>query len=178
MMAAASEAGAAPAVAGGLAARLERLLGWVNGALLSAGMVALVFFCFAQAVDRYTLKTGFDAHDQLARVGLVWLVFCGMALGYAARENLRIDLLARRMPRPLLRAREALFELVVFGVCVLLHWKAWAVVEVAGLQPILGTPFTNALPHSAILLGTLSIALTCLLRLWRMAQGRGEAEKL
>ncbi|MDB5859917.1 MAG: tripartite ATP-independent periplasmic transporter, DctQ component family protein 11 [Ramlibacter sp.] len=174
MTAAASGPRAAGAAGGGVAARLERLLTWVNGALLSVGMVALVFFSFAQAVDRYTIKTKFDAHDQLARVGLVWVVFCGMALGYAARENLRIDLLARRMPLPLLRAREALFEFVVFAVCVLLHWKAWAVIEVAGMQPIMGTPFTNALPHSAILLGTLSIAFTCLLRLWRMAHGRWE----
>ena len=175
MRVATADAGAATAPRMGLAARLERLLGWVNGALLSIGMVARVFFCFAQAVDRYTLKTSFDAHDQLARVGLVWVVFCGMALGYAARENLRIDLLARRMPRTLLRVREALFEAVILLVCVLLHWKAWAVVQVAGMQPILGTPFTNALPHSAILLGTVSIAFTCLLRLWRMGRGEWEA---
>lgn len=175
MRVATADAGAATAPRMSPAARLERLLGWVNGALLSLGMVALVFFCFAQAVDRYTLKTSFDAHDQLARVGLVWVVFCGMALGYAARENLRIDLLARRMPRTLLRVREALFEFVILLVCVLLHWKAWAVVQVAGMQPILGTPFTNALPHSAILLGTVSIALTCLLRLWRMGRGEWEA---
>lgn len=175
MSAAAANVGAVEAPRSSAAARLERLLGWVNGALLSVGMVALVFFCFAQAVDRYTLKTRFDAHDQLARVGLVWVVFCGMALGYAARENLRIDLLARRMPRTLLRAREALFEFVILLVCVLLHWKAWAVVQVASMQPILGTPFTNALPHSAILLGTASIAFTCLLRLWRMGRGEWEA---
>lgn len=170
----ASQAGGADAPGAGPAALLERLLGWVNGALLSAGMVAVVFFCFVQAVDRYTVTTKFDAHDQLARVGLVWVVFCGMALGYAARENLRIDLLVRRLPRRLLRVREALFEAIIFLVCLLLHWKAWAVVGVAAMQPILGTPFTNALPHSAILLGTASIAATCLLRLWRMAHGRWE----
>lgn len=174
-MPAASQAGNIGAAGGGPTALLERLLGWVNGALLSAGMVAVVFFCFAQAVDRYTVTTKFDAHDQLARVGLVWVVFCGMALGYAARENLRIDLLVRRMPERLLRVREVLFEAVILLVCLLLHWKAWAVVAVAAMQPILGTPFTNALPHSAILLGTGSIALTCLLRLWRMAHGRWEA---
>lgn len=157
-------------------ARVERALHWLNAALLSVGMVGLVFFCFAQAVDRYTVKSSFDAHDQLAKVGLVWLVFCGMALGYANRENLRIDLFGRRLPLRWLRAREAVFEALTLGVCLLVHWKAWAVIEVAGLQPIMGTPFTNALPHSAILLGTATIGLTCLLRLLRLAGGRPEPE--
>jgi TRAP-type C4-dicarboxylate transport system permease small subunit len=156
----------------GWLARVERGLAWLNGFFVTVGMLALVFFCFAQAVDRYTVKSSFDAHDQLAKVGLVWLVFCGMALGYAARENLRIDLFARHLSRRWLALREAVFEALTLAVCVLIHWKAWAVIDVSAMQPILGTPLTNAVPYSAILLGTVSIGLTCLVRLMAMAMPR------
>jgi TRAP-type C4-dicarboxylate transport system permease small subunit len=154
--------------------RLERWLGWLNALLLYAGMIAVVFFCFFQALDRYTFKSSFAAHDQLAKVGLVWLVYAGTALGYAARENLRIDLFRRYLPRAVLGVREALFEAAILATSLVIHWNAWAVVEVASFQQIMGTPLTNAVPYATILLGTVSIALTCLVRLLRMAAGAPE----
>jgi TRAP-type C4-dicarboxylate transport system permease small subunit len=151
--------------------RLQRALDLVNALFTVLGLVTVVVFCFGQAADRYTVKSSFDAHDQLAKVGLVWLVFSGMALAYSARENLRIDLFSRKLPPAVLRVREMAFELVTLAVLVLLHWKAWAVVEVAGMQPIMGTPLTNAFSYSAILLGTLSLAVTCVLRLVALVRG-------
>lgn len=155
-------------------ARIERWLLWVNAFFLYVGMIALVFFCFAQAVDRYTIHSSFDAHDQLAKVGLVWLVFTGMALGYSAGENLRIDLFSNRIPLRLIAARETIFEAAILVASVLIIWKAFAVVDVAGFQQILGTPFTNAVPYSAILLGITTIAFTSMVRLVHMVTGRTE----
>ena len=146
----------------------------MNTFFLYVGMIALIFFCFAQAVDRYTIHSSFDAHDQLAKVGLVWLVFTGMALGYSARENLRIDLFSSRIPPRLIAAREIIFEAAILVAAVLIVWKAFAVVDVAGFQQILGTPFTNAVPYSAILLGITMIAFTSMVRLVRMVTGRTE----
>jgi TRAP-type C4-dicarboxylate transport system permease small subunit len=160
---------------------LERWLLRLNAALVMVGIIAVVLFCLGQAIDRYSFKSRFDAYDQLARVGLVWLVFAGMAWGYAARQNLRIDLFARHLPSGVVRWRERLFETLVLLTSVLLHWKAWAVIEVSGFQPIMGTPFTNAFPYSVILLSTATMGLTALLRLWRpvvmpvMGHGEGLA---
>jgi TRAP-type C4-dicarboxylate transport system permease small subunit len=148
---------------------LEHWLLRANAVLLILGMAAVVLFCLGQALDRYAIQSRFDAHDQLAKMGLVWLVFSGMAVGYAARENLRIDLFSQWLSPATLRLRERVFDVVVLLTCILLHWKAWAVVEVAGFQQILGTPFTNAWPYSAILLSTVTMALTCVLRLQRPA---------
>lgn len=149
--------------------QVERALRWINGALFCTGLVVVLFFCFSQALDRYTLKSSFDAHDQLARIGLVWLVFSGMAVGYAERDNLRIDLFARYLPPRVVVLREALFEAAILATSVLIHWKAWLVMEVSNRQQIMSTPFTNLVPHSAILLSTATIALVCFVRLVRMA---------
>ena len=104
----------------------------------------------------------------------MWLVFTGMALGYSAGENLRIDLFSSRIPPGLIAARETIFEAAILVASVLIIWKAFAVVDVAGFQQILGTPFTNAVPYSAILLGITTIAFTSMVRLVRMVTGRTE----
>lgn len=144
----------------------------VNQGIVFGAMLVVLVFTFGQAVDRYALHTSFDAHDQMAKIGLVWLVFAGMAVAYARRENLRIDLFAKYLPPGLLRAREAAFELAILAVCVLVHVKAWAVLEVAAFQQILGTPLTNVVPYTAILVGTAAIAFTCVLRLIDAVTGR------
>jgi TRAP-type C4-dicarboxylate transport system permease small subunit len=151
--------------AGSLLARVQRVFDLVNATLLILSLLTVVFFCFAQAADRYTIKSAFDAHDQLAKVGLVWLVFSGMSLAYSARENLRIDLISRHLPPSIVRVREIGFELVTLLVNILLHVKAWDVVSVSAMQPIMGTPLTNAFSYSAILVGTVSLAVTCVVRL-------------
>lgn len=145
--------------------RIERWLTAANQLIVFVAMLVVLIFTFCQALDRYLLKTSFDAYDQIAKIGLVWLVFTGTAVAYAQHANLRIDLISNYLPPALRRAREALFELAILAICVLVNIKAWSVLEVVAFQLILGTPFSNAVPYSAILLGTLAIALSCVLRL-------------
>ncbi len=152
--------------------RAEHWLIRVNQAIVFVAMLVVLVFTFGQAVDRYALHTSFDAHDQLAKVGLVWLVFAGMAVAYAQRENLRIDLIAKYLSPAVVRWRDALFELAILAVCVLVNVKAWDVLEVVAFQQIMGTPLTNAVPYSAILLGTAAIAFTCVLRLIDVLKGK------
>ena len=145
--------------------RLERWLTALNQAIVFVAMLVVLIFTFGQAIDRYLLKTAFDAHDQIAKIGLVWLVFAGTAVAYDQHSNLRIDLISQYLPSALRRWREALFELAILAICVLVNIKAWNVLEVAAFQQIMGTPFTNDVPYSAIVLGTVSIAFSCVLRL-------------
>jgi TRAP-type C4-dicarboxylate transport system permease small subunit len=152
--------------------RIEHWLTVVNQAIVFVAMLVVLVFTFGQAVDRYALHTSFDAHDQIAKIGLVWLVFAGTAVAYAQHLNLRIDLIAKYLPPAVLRWRDALFELAILAVCILLNVKAWSVLEVVAFQQIMGTPFTNAVPYSAILVGTAAIAFSCVLRLLDAISGK------
>lgn len=145
--------------------RAEGAVCALNQAVVFASMLVVVAFTFGQAVDRYLLKSSFSAHDQVAKIGLVWLVFAGTAAAYARGENLRIDLIAKYLPAGVLRWREAAFEAAILAVAVLVHVKAWDVIRVAAFQQIMGTPFTNVVPYSAILAGSAAIALSCLIRI-------------
>ena len=143
---------------------LDRWLGILNEGLVFLAMVLVLLFTFGQAVDRYLLKTTFSAHDQVAKIGLVWLVFAGTAAAYRRRENLRIDLFVTRLPPRLILWRDAVLEVTILALAILIHVKAWDVIGVAAFQQIMGTPFTNVLPYSAILLGSASIVLSCAVR--------------
>ena len=152
--------------------RVEQWLTAVNQVIVFVSMLVVLVFTFGQAVDRYAIHSSFDAHDQIAKIGLVWLVFAGTAVAYAQHANLKIDLIAKYLPPTLLRCRDALFELAILGVCVLVNVKAWSVLEVVAFQQIMGTPFTNAVPYSAILMGTAAIAFSCVLRILAALTGK------
>ena len=62
--------------------------------------------------------------------------------------------------------------MAILGVCVLVNVKAWSVLEVVAFQQIMGTPFTNAVPYSAILVGTAAIAFSCVLRIVAALTGK------
>lgn len=144
--------------------RLEGIVSALNHVVVFAAMVVVVLFTFGQAVDRYLIKSSFSAHDQVAKIGLVWLVFAGMAVAYARGENLRIDLIGKYLPPALRRTREVLFEAAILGIVILVNIKAWDVMRVAAFQQIMGTPFTNVVPYSAIVAGSAAIALSALVR--------------
>lgn len=152
--------------------RIERWLTIVNQVIVFVAMLVVLAFTFGQALDRYLLHTAFDAHDQIAKIGLVWLVFAGTAVAYAQHANLRIDLISQYLRPGLRRGREALFELATLALCVVVNVKAWNVLDVVAFQQIMGTPFTNAVPYSAIVAGTAAIGFTCVLRLLAIATGR------
>ena len=145
--------------------RLDRWVATCHQAIVLITMLTVLAFTFGQALDRHFLKTSFSAHDQMAKIALIWLVFSGTAVAYQRCENLRIDLLEKYLPQAAQRWRSVAFEVMILFLAVLLHVKAWSVIQVAAFQQILGTPFTNVLPYSAILAGTVAIALSCTVRI-------------
>lgn len=149
---------------------LDWAIGWLERLAriwLVLMVVVVLAFTFGQVLDRYLVSTGFDGFDQLARLGLVWATFIGIALAFRDRRTIRIELFEERLPPWLKRARDLLFELLVLALLVLVHVKGWPVVAVGARQNILGTPFTLAMGYSALLVGTVLYGLFVLLRIAR-----------
>lgn len=143
----------------GLAA-VELLARWY----IVATMLVVLAFTFGQVLDRYIFKSSFDAYDQLARIGLVWTTFIGTAMGFRERRTIRVDLIDSILPQRLVRVKEAVFDLVILFLVVMIHVKGWRVVEVGAYQNIIGTPFTYAVSYIALLAGTVLLAAFVLLR--------------
>ena len=90
--------------------RLDWAIGWLERLAriwLVLMVVVVLVFTFGQVLDRYLVSTGFDGFDQLARLGLVWATFIGIALAFRDRRTIRIELFEERLPPWLKRAPAA-----------------------------------------------------------------------
>lgn len=142
---------------------LETLTEWLVGALV----IFLVGLVASQVVDRHFIDVPVDAPDQLARIAIVWLTFLGFALALRANVTIRIDILDQFLPRWPRLVLQALFDLAILALLILLIFKTWRIIEVGGTQIILGTPFTAALPNTGMFVGVTLMALFTVGRMMR-----------
>jgi len=139
---------------------------------LVAMMLVILAFTVGQVVDRYILKSTFNAYDQLARMGLVWATFIGLALGFREHANIRIDLIDHVLPRHAVLIKQLVFDVAVLALVILINIESWRVVEVGAFQMVIGTPFTYELVYLALTCGTVLLGLFALLRIADAVTGR------
>lgn len=116
-------------------------------------MVGILGFTVAQVVDRYLIKSAFNAHDQYARLSLVVLTFVGIAIGIRDRVNVRIELIAHLASNETSRRVAVVLDLVTVAIALLLTFVSHRMLEIGASQPILGTPFTYEAMYLAQLCG-------------------------
>jgi TRAP-type transport system small permease protein len=150
-----------------LLAALDRI-GQLLVALL---LVVVLVFTVGQVVDRYVLKGAFNAYDQMARLGLVWLTFIGIAMGFRERANIRIDLLDHLLPPRFAAVKGAVLDAAILALTVLIHVESWRLIEVGAFQVVIGTPFTYVAVYSGLVAGTALLAVFLALRLLAFALG-------
>lgn len=149
----------------GLVLRADRWLCWVGRLAVALTLAMVLVFCFAQVLDRYLLKTQFDAWDQVARIGMLWCAFVGAAMALRERRNVVIDLIDRHLSDRVRRARDRLFDALLLALAATLFYKGLDVVAVGNFQDIVGTPFTYAVSYASLTVGMVFFMLFLLLRL-------------
>jgi TRAP-type C4-dicarboxylate transport system permease small subunit len=157
----------APAATGAMSVlcRVDRVLCWVGRLAVVLALAMVLIFSFAQVLDRYVLKTQFDAWDQLARISMVWTAFLGAAVAMRERRNIVIELIDAHLSPRLIALRDRVFDLLLLALAVVLFVKSIPVVEVGMFQSIMGTPFTQAVSYAAL---TVSMAMFILFLLLRV----------
>jgi TRAP-type C4-dicarboxylate transport system permease small subunit len=142
------------AIAGALA-----VLRAITRILLVVFMLAVLMLTASQAIDRYALHTSFDAYEQLASVGVVWVTYFGYALGYHERANLRIELLDTLLTPIGAAIKRLVFDGCILALAIAINLNGWRVLDVASNQDIIGTPFTNAIVYWSLQSGTILIGV-------------------
>jgi TRAP-type C4-dicarboxylate transport system permease small subunit len=132
--------------------------------LLALALIVVLVFTVGQVLDRYLIKSTFDAHDQYARIGLVWLTFIGIAVGIRDRVNVRIELIHHLAAPAVRRWVSILLDLVTLAVAILLAIVGVRLLEVGSFQVIMGTPLNYDAMYAALLAGMALLALYLLLR--------------
>jgi len=155
----------------GLALAVRILDGAAKTVIVIALAMVLVF-TVGQVADRYFIKSQFDAHDQFARIGMVWLTFIGIAVGIRNRINVRIELLGHLASVATRRRVAVLLDLIMLVVSVFLVVVGARLMEIGAFQAIMGTPLNYDTMYGALLAGMSLLAVFMLIRFADILSGR------
>lgn len=141
-----------------------RFLSWAVKAALVIALLMVLVFTVGQVLDRHFLKSTFAAHDQFARIGLVWLTFLGIAVGIRDRTNVRIELLNHLAPLRIRRAMAIVIDLVILVVSIFLVIVGLPLLEVGSFQALMGTSLNYDTMYASLLCGLCLLILFLVLR--------------
>ncbi len=171
----ASASGPAEDDGGPASLRLALAVRILDGAAKTVIVIALAMvlvFTVGQVADRYFIKSQFDAHDQFARIGMVWLTFIGIAVGIRNRANVRIELLSHLASLATRRRVAVVLDLVMLVVSVFLVIVGARLMEIGAFQAIMGTPLNYDTMYGALLAGMSLLAVFMLIRFADILSGR------
>jgi len=124
---------------------------------------SLAFIVFLQFFTRYVLNDSLAWTEEIARYGLMWVVFIGGAMVTRRKSHIAVELLSNVMKPGRLRASLLAFvDFVKLGFLVLLAFISWTITERMHQQRM--TVFD--LPMSYVYGG---VAFGCFLMLFRQA---------
>jgi TRAP-type transport system small permease protein len=125
---------------------------------------SLAFIVFLQFFTRYVLNDSLAWTEEIARYGLMWVVFIGGAMVTRRNTHIAVELLSNVMkPGPLRSALLAFVDFVKLAFLGLLAFVSWTITARMHFQRM--TVFD--LPMSYVYAG---VALGCFLMLIRQAQ--------
>ena len=108
-----------------LTAQFERLTRWlhhVSGALL----VGLTVLTVGNILGRWLFDAPLPGAVELTEIGMVAIVFMGLAYAQVRGDHIRVDLLYERLGRRGRRVLDLLATLVSFATVAVMTWRLWA----------------------------------------------------
>lgn len=148
-----------------------RFLAWTVRLAVIVALAVVLVFTVGQVADRYVIKSQFDAHDQIARIGMVWLVFLGFAIGVRERSNIRIEVLQHFLPARVRQASVLLLDILMLAVTLLILVVGWQLLEIGSFQAIMGTSLYYDVMYGALLTGMILLAVFLILRIANTLSG-------
>lgn len=142
---------------------LARLLLWINQAMVTLGMLALLVAALVltySVVSRYVMKASTDWQDEAAVFCLVGATFLCGAFVQSMRGHVGIEAVAGLMPAPLERVRVMLVDLLGFLFCSFFSWKSWTLFHEAWVDS--QTTSSSWAPPLAIPYGLMATGMTLL----------------
>ena len=147
---------------------IERLTRWIEIAL-AAALVIAVILNFASVVGRYVFGVAVVGSDEVQIFLMVWIAFLGAAVVTWREQHLRMDVLVGFFPNSVQKAVRAGEAIALFVLACVVVWQSAGFVRqmmaVNRRSDAAGMPM--AVPHAAVTVGFLLIALIALRRLRR-----------
>jgi TRAP-type C4-dicarboxylate transport system permease small subunit len=165
-------------LAGGRLRGLQRLLDWINAALIALSAVAVAAAgCVLtwEVAGRYFLKIPSSWQDELSIFLLVGATFFSAAWIQARRGHVAIDAVAHLLPPGAERARRMFADFVTLAFCIFFAWKCWTLLlEALSEGQISNTPWGPPMwiPYGMMALGMTILAMQVALQFGLCLVGR------
>ena len=124
---------------------------------------ALAFIVFLQFFTRYVLNDSLAWTEEIARYGLMWVVFIGAAIVVRKNTHIAVEVLLQFASPAMARVLLAAVDAIKLGFFILLAYFSWTIVERMHYQRMT----VIELPMSIVYGG---IAVGCFLMLFRQVQ--------
>jgi TRAP-type C4-dicarboxylate transport system permease small subunit len=132
---------------------------------------SLAFIVFLQFFTRYVLNDSLSWTEEIARYGLMWIVFIGGAMVTRRNSHIAVELLSNVMgPGPLRAALLAFVDLVKLAFIGLLAWLSVTIIERMNIQRMTVFDLPMSYVYAGVGFGCFLMLIRQALNVWRNAR--------
>jgi TRAP-type C4-dicarboxylate transport system permease small subunit len=132
---------------------------------------SLAFIVFLQFFTRYVLNDSLAWTEEIARYGLMWVVFVGGAMVTRRNTHIAVELLANVMkPGPLRAALLAFVDIVKLAFIALLAWLSVTIIERMGIQRMTVIDWPMSYVYAGVAFGCFLMLIRQATNVWRNAR--------
>jgi TRAP-type C4-dicarboxylate transport system permease small subunit len=134
---------------------------------------SLAFIVFLQFFTRYVLNDSLSWTEEVARYGLMWVVFIGGAMVTRRNTHIAVELLSNVMkPGPMRAALLALVDFIKLGFLGLLAYFSLTIVERMHMQRMTVFDLPMSYVYGGVAVGCFLMMIRQALNVWRNARER------
>jgi TRAP-type C4-dicarboxylate transport system permease small subunit len=131
----------------------------------------LAFIVFLQFFTRYVLNDSLAWTEEIARYGLIWVVFVGGIMVTRRNTHIAVELLSNVMKPGRLRAvLLACVDFAKLGFIGLLAYLSWTIIERMGIQRMTVFDLPMSYVYAGVAAGCFGMLLRQLQNTWRNAR--------
>jgi len=132
---------------------------------------ALAFIVFLQFFTRYVLNDSLSWTEEIARYGLMWIVFIGGIMVTRRNSHIAVELLANVMKPGTARSLLlAVVDLIKLGFLGMLAWFAWTITERMHMQRMTVFDLPMSYVYAGVAVGCFGMFLRQFVNVWRNAR--------
>jgi TRAP-type C4-dicarboxylate transport system permease small subunit len=134
---------------------------------------ALAFIVFLQFFTRYILNDSLAWTEEIARYGLMWVVFIGGAMVTRRNSHIAVELLSNVMkPGPLRSALLAFVDIVKLAFLALIAWLSVTILDRMSIQRMTVFDLSMSWVYAGVAFGCFLMVVRQAMNVWRNARQR------
>src|ERR1043166_9548100 len=132
---------------------------------------SLAFIVFLQFFTRYVMNDSLAWTEEIARYGLMWVVFIGGAMVTRRNTHIAVELLSNVMrPGPLRAALLAAVDVIKLGFLGLLAYLSWTIIDRMGIQRMTVFDLPMSYVYAGVSFGCVLMFIRQTLNVWHNAR--------